>query len=49
MVAPLTRKHTIEQTGFQLTPTLGGRYGIPTLEDRGVFFALLEHFVQLRW
>lgn len=29
--------------------TLGGRYGIPTLEDRDVFFALLEHFFQLRW
>lgn len=29
--------------------TLGGRYGIPTLEDRDVFFALLAHFFQVSW
>lgn len=29
--------------------TFGGRYGIPTLEDGDVFFALLAHFFQVRW
>ena len=27
----------------------GGRYGIPTLEDGDVFFALFDHFFQVRW
>ncbi|MDD2761735.1 MAG: hypothetical protein PHH11_15765 [Methylomonas sp.] len=29
--------------------TVGGRYGIPTLEDGDVFFALLDHFFHIRW
>ncbi len=29
--------------------TLGGRYGIPTLEDGDVFFALLAHYFGLQW
>jgi hypothetical protein len=28
---------------------LGGRYGISTLEDGDVFFALLNHYFQIRW
>ncbi len=29
--------------------TIGGRYGISTLEDGDVFFALLNHYFQIRW
>lgn len=29
--------------------TLGGRYGISTLEDSDVFYALLDHYFQVRW
>jgi hypothetical protein len=29
--------------------TFGGLYGIPTLEDGDVFFALLDHFFRVRW
>jgi hypothetical protein len=29
--------------------TLGGRYGIPALEDGDVLFALLAHYFNLRW
>jgi len=29
--------------------TLGGRYGIPTLEDGDVFFALFAHYFGVRW
>lgn len=28
---------------------IGGRYGISTLEDGDVFFALLNHFFKIRW